>query len=80
MRLELYYVGKRVFATNTDILPGRGCSLVFPVAAAVLDLEPGELVTAMVDASQPPLEFDFSTGDRVVTRLTVRDLARLVPE
>jgi hypothetical protein len=80
VRLELYYVGECVFATNTDVLPGLGCALVFPVTAAVLDLEPGELATAMVDASQPPFEFDFSTAGQVVTRLTVRDLARLVPE
>jgi hypothetical protein len=78
MRLELYYVGERVFVTNTDILPGPGSSLVFPVSVAVLDLVAGDIATALVDDSQPPLEFDFSTGDQVVTRLTVHDLARLV--
>lgn len=80
MRLELYFVGERVFGTNTDVLPGLGCALVFPVTTAVLDLEPGELATAIVDASQPPFEFDFSICGQVVTRLIVRDLARLVPE
>lgn len=80
MRLEFYHVGRCVFCAESDVLPGPGSSLVFPVATAVLDLRVGELATAEVDATQPPLEFDYSRPDGVVTRLAVRKLERLAPE
>lgn len=79
MRLELYYAGTCVFATDSDVLPEAGCSIVFRVAAATSGLRPGELATAIIDPAQPPLEFDFSDGRHLVTRVAVRDLQKLVP-
>lgn len=80
MRLEFYHVGQRIFSTHCDVLPASGCSLVFPIETSVLGIPMGDLATATVDAAQPPLEFDFSGPEGVVTRLAIRDIARLVPE